>query len=331
LLAAASDQIKKPKKTLKEKPILGDELPLVRPPQKQLIGSVKMSQNIGLPILEKKSITNTGKGSRNTSRQRSKGRLTPQHALRNSPDGKPLFVSSKSAEIPEKMVDLGAADLSTNPTLETPTNSTNMSGKPSAKFGQSKGWSKREAFQSTQPEYGEDELRTASKANASGPGRSLPRLGGRTGASSSSAIVSQKREASRPEGKEKERGTVGKQTPSHTAKVLLSGLRSKDSINEIAEQKPKPKAKPSAAVVEKISNMVVENMCAKSQAGFSEGKTKTNQDTTFSNISLKSSPNCALLGVFDGHGIQGHKVSGFIKNNLKSRLGFDCRQFRKAV
>jgi hypothetical protein len=322
LLAAASDQVKKQKKILKEKPALGDELPLVRPPHKNLVASVKLSQNIGLPILEKKTISNTGKGSRNTSRQKSKGRLTPQHALRSSPEGKPLFVSSKSAEIPEKMVDLGAADLSTNPTLETPTSSTKMGNKPGSKFSQSKGWSKREAFQSTQPEYGQDEPRTISKLNPPGPGRSLPRLGGRTGASASSTIVSEKREPSRPYGKEKERGSVGKQTSAHTAKVLLSGLRGKETNNEPVEPKQKLKTKTNVAVIEKLSNMVVETICAKTQAGFSEGKTKTNQDMIFSSINLKSSPNSALFGVFDGHGLQGHKVSGFIKNNLKSKFSF---------
>lgn len=328
LLGGVSEQFKKSKKILKEKPAFGDELPLVRPPQKQPIGGLKFSQNMGLPVLDKKPTTTAGKESRNTSRQRSKGRLTPQHQVRGSADVKPIFQSAKTADVREQVLDLGSADLSTNPTTETPTSSS-MTGKSNLKFGAAKGWSKRDALPTPQPEYGDDELRAPGRNNGTTTGKSLPRLGARGVGASASAIVTQKRESSRPDPKEKQ--PVGRQNPGHTAKVLLSGLRGKDQQHqqeELDKKKPKPKAQ---GAVESVSNMVLQSMCAKSQAGFSEGKTKTNQDANFHSISLKASPNCALFGVFDGHGLQGHKVSAFIKQHLKSRSGSDFRQFGQKV
>ncbi len=58
----------------------------------------------------------------------------------------------------------------------------------------------------------------------------------------------------------------------------------------------------------------------KSMAGFSEGKTKTNQDCVFSCPSLKGAPNSSLFAVFDGHGTLGHKVSNFLKLHLADAL-----------
>jgi serine/threonine protein phosphatase PrpC len=50
--------------------------------------------------------------------------------------------------------------------------------------------------------------------------------------------------------------------------------------------------------------------------GFSDGKTKTNQDTFYVNMSVQNSTQCSLYAVFDGHGPLGHKVSEFLKRNL---------------
>jgi hypothetical protein len=66
---------------------------------------------------------------------------------------------------------------------------------------------------------------------------------------------------------------------------------------------------------------VVIRQFSKSTAGFSDGKTKTNQDTVFVNFNVKQSLNCALFGVFDGHGLQGHKVSQHLKANILGILG----------
>lgn len=57
-----------------------------------------------------------------------------------------------------------------------------------------------------------------------------------------------------------------------------------------------------------------------SMAGYSEGKTKTNQDSVYFNVDLHSATNTSLFGVFDGHGVLGHKVSDFLKKNITGRV-----------
>lgn len=71
-------------------------------------------------------------------------------------------------------------------------------------------------------------------------------------------------------------------------------------------------------VSEKVPNnsTVFVRQFNKTLAGYSEGKTKTNQDSVYANCHVKGSNNCALFAVFDGHGMQGHKVSQFLKTNL---------------
>ncbi len=54
--------------------------------------------------------------------------------------------------------------------------------------------------------------------------------------------------------------------------------------------------------------------------GFSDGRTKTNQDSFYVNISVHQSTKCSLYAVFDGHGPLGHKVSDFLKRNLTGSL-----------
>jgi serine/threonine protein phosphatase PrpC len=61
---------------------------------------------------------------------------------------------------------------------------------------------------------------------------------------------------------------------------------------------------------------VLLSVSTKTMAGFSEGKTKTNQDSVFSCPSLKGAGNCSLFAVFDGHGTLGHKVSNFLKLHI---------------
>lgn len=55
-------------------------------------------------------------------------------------------------------------------------------------------------------------------------------------------------------------------------------------------------------------------------AGFSDGKTKTNQDAVSFFISLSGNVNTSLFCVFDGHGMSGHRVSDYLRNNVTSRL-----------
>lgn len=51
-------------------------------------------------------------------------------------------------------------------------------------------------------------------------------------------------------------------------------------------------------------------------AGFSEGRTKINQDSVCVHMETMSASSCSILAVFDGHGALGHKVSDFLKRNL---------------
>lgn len=69
-----------------------------------------------------------------------------------------------------------------------------------------------------------------------------------------------------------------------------------------------------------------------SNAGFSDGRTKTNQDAVYVNVEVQGSSNCSLFAVFDGHGMQGHKVSDFLKRILTGMLAIDNhRVFQQQV
>lgn len=58
---------------------------------------------------------------------------------------------------------------------------------------------------------------------------------------------------------------------------------------------------------------------SRSMPGYSEGKTKTNQDMVFVDTKVKGDASCGLFAVFDGHGSLGHKVSSFLKASLQGR------------
>ena len=65
-----------------------------------------------------------------------------------------------------------------------------------------------------------------------------------------------------------------------------------------------------------LVNQTFKEYYYQTMAGYSDGRTKTNQDAFYINTSLKNSSNCSLFAVFDGHGPLGHKVSEFLKKNL---------------
>lgn len=69
---------------------------------------------------------------------------------------------------------------------------------------------------------------------------------------------------------------------------------------------------------------------SKTIPGFSEGKTKTNQDTIYVNGNIKGAKNCSLFAAFDGHGALGHKVSQYLKSCLTGRF-YLFRIFRNKV
>lgn len=54
-------------------------------------------------------------------------------------------------------------------------------------------------------------------------------------------------------------------------------------------------------------------------AGRSDGKAKINQDSFFVDTSIEGWPGISLIAVFDGHGLQGNRVSNFLISNIKGR------------
>ena len=54
--------------------------------------------------------------------------------------------------------------------------------------------------------------------------------------------------------------------------------------------------------------------------GYSDGRTKTNQDSVYINIDFKMAENLSVFAVFDGHGTLGHKVSDYLKKCLTGNL-----------
>ena len=63
--------------------------------------------------------------------------------------------------------------------------------------------------------------------------------------------------------------------------------------------------------------------------GMAEGKPKTNQDSYIAKIKVIEDPEIAFLGVFDGHGINGHKVSEFLTKRSPSNLFINAKVFLK--
>lgn len=55
-------------------------------------------------------------------------------------------------------------------------------------------------------------------------------------------------------------------------------------------------------------------------AGRSDGKAKVNQDSFFVDTSVEGWPGISLVAVFDGHGLQGNRVSNFLISNIKGKL-----------
>ncbi len=69
-----------------------------------------------------------------------------------------------------------------------------------------------------------------------------------------------------------------------------------------------------------LQNVTFKEYYFQTMPGFSDGRTKTNQDAFYINFAIKGSIQSSLFAVFDGHGPQGHRVSDFLKRSLTSRL-----------
>ena len=68
-----------------------------------------------------------------------------------------------------------------------------------------------------------------------------------------------------------------------------------------------------------VINDIFVSLASRTMAGMSDGYSKLNQDSIFVKISFFDDPNICLLAVFDGHGLEGHRVSGFLKLNVASK------------
>lgn len=95
---------------------------------------------------------------------------------------------------------------------------------------------------------------------------------------------------------------------------IVDPIAEGEKVLKQAKEVPKPTSKQADDKTPK-SNVFIK--ChSKVVAGYSEGKTKTNQDTVYLYGLVKDSKNCSLFGAFDGHGVQGHKVSQYLKSQL---------------
>lgn len=72
-----------------------------------------------------------------------------------------------------------------------------------------------------------------------------------------------------------------------------------------------------------LAKDVFSSLGYKSIAGMSEGVAKLNQDCIYVDSRVLQDPNVCLLGVMDGHGMQGHRVSGFLRLNVDSNIAFE--------
>lgn len=91
-----------------------------------------------------------------------------------------------------------------------------------------------------------------------------------------------------------------------------------DSI--FAAREPKTKLGPTNGAVFLVDSEVLESVGFHSSAGRSDGRVKTNQDCFLIDSAVRGDARRALLAVFDGHGMQGHKVSNFLVHNLREVL-----------
>jgi hypothetical protein len=103
--------------------------------------------------------------------------------------------------------------------------------------------------------------------------------------------------------------------------ALRSGLKAR-SVERDKQREPVKKTKDLSpailnGVVQVASTRVLSAVGVYSIAGRSDGKAKTNQDAYFIDTDIHDDPELPLIGVFDGHGLCGHKVSQYLASNLK--------------
>lgn len=65
-----------------------------------------------------------------------------------------------------------------------------------------------------------------------------------------------------------------------------------------------------------INSGIVERYSCKTRQGYIPNTKKTNQDAYILQRDFAGIKGCWLMGVFDGHGVNGHLVSDFCKRNI---------------
>ena len=114
----------------------------------------------------------------------------------------------------------------------------------------------------------------------------------------------------------------------------LIGMENQQEIPTMTPIKPSNNQKPISAIKVTTSpplpNETFGEFYFQTMSGYSDGRTKINQDSSYMNISIKKTTNCSLFGVFDGHGTLGHKVSDFLKKHLTGSFN-SARRLRKSV
>jgi len=70
----------------------------------------------------------------------------------------------------------------------------------------------------------------------------------------------------------------------------------------------------------KQSDRVFVTLGCRSMAGMTEGISKLNQDSFFTDTQVMGEPGISLVACYDGHGMEGHRCSNYLKSNLPSKF-----------
>lgn len=93
-----------------------------------------------------------------------------------------------------------------------------------------------------------------------------------------------------------------------------------DSEVPVLKQLQQPKSISAGKTPTTVQNETFLEFYFQTMAGYSDGRTKTNQDAYYINANIKRSANCSLFAVFDGHGPLGHRVSEQLKKTLTGKV-----------
>ena len=101
---------------------------------------------------------------------------------------------------------------------------------------------------------------------------------------------------------------------------FISGMKTKSyaTARNTVFGSPKKKKATASRKAPVIDKSIFEKIGVKSSPGMSDGIKKTNQDSFFKETILLAGEKTTLLVVMDGHGLEGHRCSANLKNNISS-------------